>query len=134
MAGNTSRQALHLFALWQVIGLGMLAYIVYVSLIPHPPLMFGQWSDKVYHFVGYFVLTAWYAQLYAASRHRYLLALSFLSLGVLLEFAQLLVNERSFELLDMLANGLGVLVAWLITRGRLSRLLLYCEQKILSGK
>lgn len=134
MARKTHRQPLHLFALWYVIGLGILVYIVYATLAPHPALMFSSWSDKFYHFAGYFILTAWYTQLYKISRYRHLLVLLFVCLGILLECAQLFVNERSFELLDMVANAAGVCSAWLLMRGRLSSMLLQVEQKLLRAR
>ncbi|WP_126456993.1 VanZ family protein [Sulfuriflexus mobilis] len=125
------RQPLRLFTLWWLIGAAMWVFIIYSSLSPHPVIVPGRFSDKVLHFSGYFGVTAWFAQLYLRASIRQRQLYIFAMMGVLLEFAQLLVNERSFEWADMLANGSGVLVAGLLMRGRLETLLLYLEGIIL---
>jgi VanZ family protein len=125
------RQPLRLFRLWWLIGAGILGYIVYVTLTPHPPPMPGRFTDKLYHILGYFVLTGWFVQLYKPSRPRYYLVLVFIILGTVLEFAQLWVNTRSFDLADIVANGLGVFAAWLLFRGRWAAVLLYCERHLM---
>ena len=126
-----TRQSLRLFRLWWLIGAGILGYIIYVTLTPHPPSMPGRFTDKVFHVLGYFVLTGWFVQLYKPSRLRHYLMLGFIGLGTALEFAQLWVNTRSFDLGDIVANGLGVLTAWLLFRGRWAAVLLYCERHLM---
>jgi VanZ family protein len=125
------RQPLRLFRLWWLIGAGILGYIVYVTLTPHPPPMPGHFTDKIFHILGYFVLTGWFVQLYTSSRLRRYLVLGFIGLGTVLEFAQLWVNTRSFDLADIVANTLGVLAAWLLFRGRWTAVLLYCERYLM---
>jgi VanZ family protein len=125
------RQPLRLFHLWWLIGAGILGYIVYVTLTPHPPPMPGRFTDKIFHVLGYFVLTGWFVQLYKSSRLRRYLVLGFIGLGTVLEFAQLWVNTRSFDLGDIVANTLGVLAAWLLLRGRWTAVLLYCERYLM---
>lgn len=124
------RQALRFFNLWWLIGAAMWVFIIYASLTPHPVSMSGQFSDKILHFSGYFAVTAWFAQLYLRSSIRLRQLMFFAMMGVLLEFAQLLVNERSFEWADMLANCSGVLIAGLLMRSRLEKLLLLSERYI----
>lgn len=128
---SEQRQPLRFFNLWWLIGAAMWVFIIYSSLTPHPVSMPGRFSDKILHFSGYFGVTAWYAQLYLRPRVRQRQLFIFAMMGVLLEFAQLLVNERSFEWADMLANCSGVLVAGLLIRGPLERLLLSSERYIL---
>lgn len=128
---SEQRQPLRLFRLWWLIGAGILGYIVYVTLTPHPPPMPGRFTDKIFHVLGYFVLTGWFAQLYKPSRLRYYQAVGFIGLGTALEFAQLWVNTRSFDLGDIVANALGVLAAWLLLRGRWTAVLLYCERYLM---
>ena len=122
-----SRQPLHLFRLWWFIGVGILSYIVYATLTPHPPPMPGRFTDKVFHILGYFILAGWFVQLYKPSRLRHYQALGFIGMGTALEFAQLWVNTRSFDLADIVANILGVVLAVLLLRGPLAMLLLYFE-------
>lgn len=127
---RTARQPLRLFRLWWLIGGGILAYIVYVTLTPHPLPMPGRFTDKVFHILGYFVLTGWFVQLYKPSRLRYYQAVGFIGLGTALEFAQLWVNTRSFDPGDIVANALGVVLAVVLLCGPLARLLLYFEGNV----
>ena len=122
------RQPLRFFTVWWLVGMAMWVFIIYSSLTPHP-VTFSEFkfSDKVLHFTGYFVVTAWFSQLYLRSNFRSKQLLGFVLLGILLEFSQLLVNERSFEWADMLANCSGVLIAGLIMRSKLEALLLSSE-------
>jgi len=121
--------ALHWIKLWHLIGALMVGFIIYTSLAPHPILpMTQKWSDKLYHFTGYFGVMAWYAQFV---KQRFVTMVLLVVLGVSLEFAQLLVNTRSFEWADMLANILGVILATMIVRGVLVQLLTYFENRCL---
>ncbi len=99
----------------------MVLFIMYAALAPHLILpMSGQWSDKIYHFSGYFGVMAWYAQ-FVTQRVKTVFLL--IVLGMSLEFAQMLVNTRSFEWADMLMNVSGVVIAALLVRGVLAKLL-----------
>lgn len=91
------------------IGWAMLAGIVAVSLIPSPPEVDFEGSDKAGHFLSYALLMFWFAQLYAR-RAGY--AAGFVILGVGLEFLQGWTGYRSFDGYDMLANTAGVLLGW----------------------
>ncbi len=111
--------------LWHLIGAMMVVFIVYTALAPHPMLtMSGKWSDKIYHFSGYFGVMAWYAQFV---KQRVMTIILLLLLGISLEFAQMLVNTRSFEWADMLANVSGVVIAAILIRGVLAKLLCFVE-------
>ena len=59
--------------------------------------------------VAYGVLMAWFCQLY---RKRILYAAGFILMGVVLEVIQGQLGYRSYEVLDMVANTLGVLLGW----------------------
>jgi len=125
---NSDETQLRLLKLWHVIGALMVAYIVYVSLTPNPIPMPGRWTDKVFHFAGYFSVMAWYRQLPV---RRNLMAAVFILMGIGLEFGQMLVKTRSFEWADMTVNILGVLVAAFVFRGSLARLLMLAEKIVL---
>ncbi len=56
----------------------------------------------------------WFCQLYASRRARVGYALGFIALGIALEFIQRATGYRSFELWDMVADGAGVLIGWLL--------------------
>jgi hypothetical protein len=85
------------------------AAIVWLSLTPSLPSIDVSHGDKAGHFFSYAVLMFWFAQLYA---RRVLFAVGFIALGVALEFAQGASGFRSFDLLDMIANALGVFAGW----------------------
>lgn len=98
--------------LWLVLGWAMVAVIIWLSLTPSPPKVDFEQSDKVGHFLAYGSLMFWFAQLYIARRTRLAYAAGFAAMGVTLEFIQGWTGYRSFELLDMLADGIGVALGW----------------------
>jgi VanZ family protein len=91
-------------------GWGWAAAIVWLSLTPAPPEIDIAHSDKLGHFAGYGLLMFWFAQLYKKSRIAY--ALGFIAMGVGLELLQGHLGYRTYEVFDMYANTLGVLVGW----------------------
>jgi len=128
---QVQRQPLRFFNAWWLVGVAMWIFIIYSSLTPHPvKVSTFEFSDKILHFTGYFGVTAWFSQMYLRSSFRIKQWVVFIMLGVLLEFSQLLVNERSFEWADMLANCSGVIIAALMMRSRLETLLLSAERVI----
>ena len=101
---------------WATIGWGMVLLVIYLSLTPRPPaLVLGlQLWDKASHTLTYLALTYWFAQLH---ERRLAVVMGMLALGGSLEIAQGLTEYRQASGLDMLANGVGVTVGWLIARG-----------------
>jgi hypothetical protein len=69
--------------------------------------------------VTYFVLMGWFAQIYHVPRLRLYYIIGFILLGRLLEILQGLGGIRQMDWIDMLANSIGVLVAWQLTKNRL---------------
>lgn len=98
--------------LWLVLGWAMAGAIVWLSLTPSPPRVDFEESDKLGHFLGYGTLMFWFAQLYVARAARIGYAAGFAAMGVALEFAQGALGYRTYEVFDMYANGLGVLLGW----------------------
>jgi VanZ family protein len=98
--------------LWLALGWAWVATIVWLSLIPSPPTIDIAQGDKLGHFLGYGILMFWFCQLYPAQRTRLGYALGFAALGVALEFAQRALGYRSYEVFDMAANALGVVLGW----------------------
>ncbi|MDH3693777.1 MAG: VanZ family protein [Gammaproteobacteria bacterium] len=119
--------------LWLLIGWLLLAAIVYLSLAPAPPEPDFEINDKVLHFAMYFVLTAWFAQIFLPGKRLVIYALSFFALGVVLEFGQGLSDERSTSLLDALANGTGIVAGLLLALTPLA-LTLECFERIALGQ
>ena len=90
-------------------GWAIVAAIVWLSLTPAPPQVEVAYGDKIGHLVGYCVLMFWFCRLY---RTRIFYAAGFILMGVGLEFVQRQLGYRSYEVADMIANTLGVLLGW----------------------
>jgi VanZ family protein len=89
----------------------MVATVVWLSLTPAPPQIDFEQGDKVGHFLAYGSLMFWFSQLYE-KRTRLFYAIGFVAMGVALEFVQGGLGYRSYEVFDMYANALGVLLGW----------------------
>ncbi len=116
--------------IWQVIGGFLVALVVYLSLTPQPsaPLPFDN-SDKVEHAFAYMILSFWFCHLYVTCRSRAGVIATLVALGVGLEYVQGWMGCRSFDVMDMLADSIGVLLGWLLVLTPLGRLLDYIENR-----
>lgn len=128
---------LHFLKLWLTLGWLLIAVIVFLSLTPALPdyqktlTFLPEDIDKVEHFISYFILMGWFAQIYHVPKHRLWLVGSFIILGILLELLQGLTGVRHPAWTDVLANSLGISIAWIITKNRYQYLLITFEQKYL---
>lgn len=84
--------------------------ITFLALIPsNQSEPFFPYSDKVLHFISFFVLILLFDK--SSNEPINFLNLTFLfCYGLLLEMAQSLTSTRSVEILDLLADTLGLLV------------------------
>jgi VanZ family protein len=105
----------------------MVAAVIVLSLIPQAP-DFGA-SDKLGHFTAYAVLMFWFGMLRSGFRSEAHLALALLALGVAIEFAQGLTGYRSFDVADMAANAVGVLIGWALLLTPAGKLL-QCVERV----
>ena len=118
--------------LWLFIGYMLIAIVVYQTLTAHPiGVELLSFSDKFLHTVGYFVLMGWFVQIYHGRQQRILWALFFIIMGVVMEFLQDLSGVRFYEVNDMLANGLGVMLAWILSNTKFSNIILMFEKVFL---
>lgn len=124
---------LRYFKLWLSIGWLMVFLLCYFSLVSNPPeIKFDlKYFDKVRHFIAYFILMFWFAQFYKTSKSRLFYFVFFIVMGVILEILQGMGGVRYFEYNDMLANSLGVMLAFLMTKGKFKTILLNFENKYL---
>ena len=99
--------------LWLAGGWLICVAIVWLSLTPSPPSVGIEYGDKLGHFVAYGALMYWFCQLYASRSARLGYAVGFAAMGVALEFIQGALGYRTFEVADMIANTLGVLLGWI---------------------
>ena len=94
------------------LGWAWVAAIVWLSLTPSPPKVDFEQSDKVGHFLAYGSLRLWFCFLYAALKVRIAYAAGFIAMGIGLEFIQGALGYRTYEVFDMFANTIGVLLGW----------------------
>jgi VanZ family protein len=86
------------------------------SLTPSDYLPHHSAKDKVLHFVGYAVLAVFALQVIRNRSRQAGCMVILVVMGIALEFGQMFVPGRSFELWDMAANGCGVYAAFLTVR------------------
>ena len=112
--------------LWLAIGYALVTLVIYLSVTSHPPDTGIEIAnfDKVAHTLAYFAMMGWFAQLYHIKKQRIIYALSFVVMGVTLEYVQSFDPARMAEFADMVANTSGVVIALLITRMPALRLVL----------
>jgi len=97
--------------------LGAVVGVIVLSLLPgHSPIIhvIDQWdlSDKMEH-IGAYAVLAFFPVLHERSRLVLRILLGLLAMGIALEFCQLASVDRSFEVGDMLADGVGLLAGCL---------------------
>jgi VanZ family protein len=100
--------------LWLIVGWAMVAAIVVLTLWPPAPgIELGE-KDKLAHVLAYGVLMFWFCQLYPGRQTRILYAAGLVAMGVGLEHIQGMFGYRTYDLFDMHANALGVVLGWFI--------------------
>ena len=57
----------------------------------------------------------WFCLLYANRGTRIAYAALWIAMGIALEFAQRATGYRNFEVFDMYANAIGVLIGWAVS-------------------
>ena len=70
-------------------------------------------TDKWHHALAYFALMLCWGQWFLQPLPRFKLAITFVVMGALIECLQGMTTYRSFEWLDMLADAVGVVLAWM---------------------
>jgi len=115
--------------LWHLLGWTLIMLVVYLSLTSRPPdILEFAFSDKLKHMLAYGVLMGWFTQLYSAGRLQRVWALTFFLLGVAMEFMQGWSGYRFFDVADMAANSLGVLLGWWLSHKWLAGSLLRVDR------
>jgi len=95
-------------------GLGLVATVIVLSLIPDPFESQRFEQVKVGHFLAYGVTMLWFAQTYRATSARIGVAVGLALLGVGLEYAQGMIGYRIFAYSDMRDDALGVLAGFVL--------------------
>ena len=117
--------------LWLAVGWAMVGLVAAVSLVPVPPeTMTFEAQDKLLHVAAYGGLMLWFCAIYRTGGPRRWIGVLLVLMGAALELAQGATGYRSPQLLDVLANGIGVLLGWLLSHTRLGRTLLLIESRL----
>ncbi len=80
--------------------------------MPQPPQVDLEQGDKLGHFAAYGLLMFLFCMAYVSTRARAMYAVGFILMGIGLEFLQGMTDYRTFEVLDMIANAVGVALGW----------------------
>jgi len=88
----------------------LLAYATYGSLTPYPPGAMEVVSDKFIHTAGYFLFYLSADLAFVPDRRRLRKVFLLFAYSVLIEAGQYFIPSRSFSLLDMAANLIGLLL------------------------
>lgn len=110
---NTPSQPHH--RAWVLLGWGMVVAVVVLSLIPlEVDLQEGR--DKVAHVIAYGSMTFWFAMLFRGWARQLGVALAFVAMGVAIEYLQRMTGYRTFDVADMIANGIGAALGWVLAQ------------------
>jgi VanZ family protein len=91
-----------------------------LSFLPASGLPDVPGNDKWHHALAYFAGMFCWGQWFTRPLPRLKLAIFFIAMGALIECLQGLTSYRFFEWLDMLANAVGVALAWLVVTVQLA--------------
>ena len=117
--------------LWWLIGYAMLGLVVLLSLMPSPPMVIEfDFADKIEHFLTYGMLMGWFTQLVGRTDSQTVWCIGLILMGTGIEFLQAWGGIRYFETLDMLANTIGVLVGWVLSRTLFKDMLYRIDQQM----
>ena len=87
-------------------------YLIYEDFSKQPNLIKNPFGTSINHFIYYFYISLLGFVVYLKEKNFKVLVYYLLFLSILLEILHFAVPNRSFELYDLIANILGVLVAY----------------------
>ena len=127
--------------LWLLMGWVLVALIVVLSLWPKPLVVLSLWpkspemigfgqSGKLSHILAYMTLMLWFANIYPQKVYQLRSTIAFFAMGVGLELLQGLTGYRIFKYTDMLANGIGILLALYLAKTSLATCLLHLDARL----
>jgi glycopeptide antibiotics resistance protein len=122
---NLSRQRVRRIGL--LLGWGMVFSVFVLSLIPlNVDLQEGR--DKVAHLIAYGSMTFWFALLFKGRIRQFAIAIAFAAMGVAIEYLQGMTGYRTFDVADMIANGIGAALGWGLAQTPLGNALDWVER------
>jgi VanZ family protein len=104
--------------IWSAIGCWLLVSIVALSLWPESPSPNHDLSPrfKLEQLLGYLVLMLWFGNIYTGDRPRLRLSAIFFSLAMCLELLQPLTPGRTMMITDVVINGIGISLGWILAK------------------
>lgn len=107
-------------------------WTLWMALRPDPGITVDlPYGDKWLHAFTFTCLMGWWGNLYRRRQARIGAALGCLAFGILIEFAQWLSPPRDADPFDVLADALGIVVALVLLRTPLARVLAGLESRLL---
>ena len=122
---------MHYRRTWIALGICYIAFIIIASLSRTPDVELEiTHADKIIHFLLYFILVGWFAQLYPKASSRWFILIGAVLLGMIIEYLQEMTAYRRFDYADEVANAIGAGCAYLLAKTRFDRLLTRLDQKL----
>ncbi len=118
--------------IWLAFGYGLVTMVIFLSLTSQPvdlELSFP-YEDKFFHALAYFVLMAWFAQIYHDKFQRNMIAVVFVFMGASLEYLQSFDPARYSEFGDIIANAVGVSLGFALALTNAKNILCRVEKVI----
>jgi VanZ family protein len=114
---------------WILVGAGLVIAVLLLSLLPLS-VDLSEGKDKLSHFLAYGSMMFWFGMLYPAWRRQVQIGLALALMGVGVEYLQRLTGYRSFEVADMIANAVGVLIGWALVQTPLRKILSWVDARL----
>ncbi len=98
----------------------LIGYLLYSDFSRQPNLISNPFDASINHFISYVYVSLLGLFLYAKTEHFQNLVYSLFFLSIVSELLHLIIPNRSFQLIDLIANIFGVMVAYFIIKIYLS--------------
>ena len=94
----------------------LLGFFLYDDLSRQPNLIENPFGTAINHFISYFYISILGLCLYLRNNNFKKIVYSLFFLSIILEVLQFIVPNRTFEIYDISANFVGVLVAYFLVK------------------
>jgi VanZ family protein len=109
-----------------------MTWTLWMAVCPDPGILLAfPYGDKLLHATTFTCLMGWWGNVYRERRARFIAGLSCLAFGIFIEFAQWFCPPRDADAFDVLADAIGILIALLLLRTPLARVLASMESHLL---
>ena len=113
---------------WVALGALIMGWTLWMALTPDPGITLPfRYGDKLLHATTFTCLMGWWGNVYRTRRPRMWAALGCLAFGIFIECAQWFDPPRDADIFDVLADSIGILIALVLLRTPLARVLASIE-------